>query len=337
MEKPEIWPENLLHTIKTGSNTIIPGNLFLAPMAGFTDAAFRHICTEYGSDLCYTEMVSSEALARKSFKTKKILYKAENEANYAVQIFSSTWESAIASLNDIIDFKPLLIDLNCGCPVPKIIKSGAGSALMKTPEKIGEIVKALTEATDIPITVKLRSGLDSENINFMKVAEIAVKNGAAMISLHPRTKTQGYSGKSDWNKIKELKKAIDIPVIGSGDLFEPQDCLNMIKETGCDGVMIARGAVGRPQIFREVKILAENGVLPEISFEEKINAAIHHLDLAEKYIGSQIAVNEMKKHLCSYIKGIKGGAAIRNSLVHCNSMDEYKAILKELLSSHQAF
>ncbi|MCL2480760.1 MAG: tRNA dihydrouridine synthase DusB [Spirochaetaceae bacterium] len=331
MEKPEILPKNLLHPIKIGSGATISGNIFLAPMAGFTDAAFRHICIEYGSDLCYTEMVSSEALARKSFKTKKILYKAENETNYAVQIFSSSWESAVASLKDIIDFKPLFIDLNCGCPVPKIMKSGAGSALMKNPDKIGEIVKALTEATDIPITVKLRSGLDSENINFMKAAEIAVKNHAAMVCLHPRTKTQGYSGKSDWLKIKELKNSIDVPVIGSGDLFEPQDCLNMLKETGCDGVMIARGAVGRPQIFKEVKFLAKTGVLPEISFEEKINAAINHLDLAEKYIGSEIAVKEMKKHLCSYIKGIKGGALIRNRIVHCNFMDEYKAILNELM------
>jgi len=171
----------------------------------------------------------------------------------------------------------------------------------------------------------------------MKAAQIAVKNGAAMVCLHPRTKTQGYSGKSDWGKIKELKNSIEVPVIGSGDLFEPQDCLNMIKETGCDGVMIARGAVGRPQIFKEVKFLVENGVLPEISFEEKINSAILHLDLAEKYIGSEIAVKEMKKHLCSYIKGIKGGALIRNKIVHCNLMDEYRAILNELLSGHQSF
>ena len=327
--------KNLLHPIKIGSNITIPGNLFMAPMAGFTDIAFRHICLEYGSDLCYTEMASSEALARRSYKTKKILYKAENETelNYAIQIFTSSREIAVASLKDIIEFKPLFIDLNCGCPVPKIIKSGAGSALMKSPEKIGEIVKALTEATDIPVTVKLRSGLDSNNITFMKAAELAVKNGAAMVCLHPRTKTQGYSGKSDWSKIKELKNSIDVPVIGSGDLFEPEDCLNMLKETGCDGIMIARGAVGRPQIFKEVRFLAENGTLPVISFKEKINIAIRHLDMAEKYICGQVAVNEMKKHLCSYVKGITGGAAIRNRLVHCNSMEEYKLILNELTAN----
>ena len=322
---------SLLHAIKIDSRVIIPGNLFLAPMAGFTDPAFRHICTAFGSDLCFTEMVSSEALSRKSLKTKKILCRAENEENYAVQLFSSSWESAVISLKDIIGLKPLLIDINCGCPVPKIIKSGAGSALMKNPDKIGEIVKALSEATDIPITVKLRSGWDSETITFMKAAESAVKNGAKMLTLHPRTKTQGYSGKSDWSKIKELKNSIDVPVIGSGDLFEPQDCLNMIKETGCDGVMIARGAVGRPQIFKEIKFLAKKGVLPEISFEEKISAALLHLDLAEKYIGTKIAVKEMKKHLCSYIKGIKGSAAIRNRIVHCNSIDEYKAVLNEVV------
>ena len=330
MENLDIWPDNLLHPIKIGSKTVLPGNLFMAPMSGFTDIAFRHICLEYGSDLCYTEMASSEALTRNSPKTKRILHKAENETIYAVQIFCSSWEVAVASIKEIIPFKPLLIDLNCGCPVPKIIKSGAGSALMKNPEKIGEIVKALTENTDIPITVKLRSGWDFESINFLQAAEIAVKSGASMVCLHPRTKTQGYSGKSDWNKIKELKKSIDVPVIGSGDLFEPWDCLNMLKETGCDGIMVARGAVGRPYIFKEIKHLAKTNALPEISLKEKIIATLQHLTLAEKYIRSEIAVKEMKKHLCAYIKGVRGGAAIRNSLVHCNSMEEYRTILNEL-------
>jgi len=331
----------MLRTIKISSHSrsevTISGNLFLAPMAGFTDAAFRHICTEYGSALCYTEMVSSEALARKNLKTKKILCRAENEANYVVQIFSATWESAVASLAEIIPFKPLIIDLNCGCPVPKITKSGAGSALMRNPEKIGEIVKALTEATDIPITVKMRSGWDFESINFLQAAQIAVKNGAAMVTLHPRTKTQGYSGKSDWNKIKELKKSIDVPVIGSGDLFEPQDCLNMLRETGCDGLMVARGAVGRPQIFKETRLLAETGALPAISLEEKVRAAMRHLELAAKYSEDknalEVAVKEMKKHLCSYTKGIRGSAAVRNKLVQCNSIEEYRAVLGELLVS----
>ncbi len=320
----------LLHPLRINSRVTIPGNLFLAPMAGFTDAAFRHICIANGSDMCWTEMVSCEALARESLKTKKIMQRAENESIYAIQLFCSSFETAILAIKEVLPFNPLLIDLNCGCPVPKIIKSGSGSALMKEPEKIGLIVKALSSETDIPVTVKLRSGWDNGSMTFLKAAEYAVKNGAAAITLHPRTKTQGYSGKADWDRIRELKHAVDVPVIGSGDLFTPQACLDMLMETGCDGVMIARGAVGRPEIFRETKILASTGELPLISFREKTENAITHLDLAGKYIGERVAVKEIKKHLCSYIKGVKGSAALRNRIVHCQSIEEYRSVLMEL-------
>jgi len=321
---------SLLHPVRINSRITIPGNLFLAPMAGFTDAPFRHICIANGSDLCWTEMVSCEALSRESLKTKKILIRAENEKIYAVQVFCSTPESAAAALKHILPFEPFLIDLNCGCPVPKIIKSGAGSALMKNPQRIMNIVKALSDSTDIPVTVKLRSGWDAESINYLKAAEYAVRGGAQMITLHPRTKTQGYAGKADWEKIRLLKAETDVPVIGSGDLFSPAACLEMLKITGCDGVMAARGAVGQPEIFKNTKLLAETGELKETLFSEKIKNAIEHLELAFKYIDGKVAVNEIKKHLCSYIKGIPGSAAIRNRIVHCNSFDEYKSVLGEI-------
>ncbi|MDX9801340.1 MAG: tRNA dihydrouridine synthase DusB [Spirochaetia bacterium] len=321
---------SLLHPVRINSRITIPGNLFLAPMAGFTDAAFRHICISNGSDMCWTEMVSCEALSRKSLKTKKILFRAENEKIYAVQVFCSSPETAASALEEILPFEPLLIDLNCGCPVPKIIKSGAGSALMRNPEKIMDIVKALSSLTDIPVTVKLRSGWDAENINYLKAAEYAVKGGAQMITLHPRTKTQGYSGKADWEKIRHLKTETNVPVIGSGDLFSPLSCLEMLETTGCDAVMVARGAVGKPEIFKETKILAETGELPDSGFAGKLNIARAHLELAAKYIDEKVAVNEIKKHLCSYIKGVPGSAGIRNRIVHCASMEEYRTVLDEI-------
>lgn len=325
--------ENPIHSIKISSRVTIPGNIFLAPMAGFTDAAFRHICRENGSDLCYTEMVSCEALVRDSRKTKAMAERAENEDIYAVQLFCASPETARRALAEILPLNPVLIDLNCGCPVPKIIKSGAGAALMREPEKIGEIVKALAEETEIPVTVKLRSGWDSGSITFLKAAEAAARGGAAMVALHPRTKTQGYSGTADREKIKQLKKETDIPVIGSGDIFTPESALEMIASTGCDGVMVARGAVGRPEIFREIRHLASTGKLPEISFNDKIKNALAHLELAVRYRGEAIAVKEMKKHLCAYIKGVKGSAAIRNTIVHCTETEEYRNILNNLVNT----
>ena len=319
----------LFHSIRSGSREIVPGNILLAPMAGYTDTAFRHLCTEKGADMCYTEMVSSEALVRNSQKTLKLLEKAENEISFAVQIFCSSPQTAAESLKFIEPFKPSVIDLNCGCPVPKILKSGSGSALMRSPDKIGEIVKTLTRATDIPVSVKLRSGWDSSEITFIRASVNAAEAGASIITLHPRTRAQGYSGKADWKKIMELKREVDIPVIGSGDLFTPLDCINMLETTGCDGIMIARGAVGNPGIFSLVKNFnsPDNSlVLKEL---EKVSAALRHVELAEKYYSGQASVNEIKKHLCSYVKGIKGASSYRKRLMQSSSMEQYRLILKE--------
>jgi nifR3 family TIM-barrel protein len=194
--------KTILHEIKLSSRVTLPGNIFLAPMAGFTDRSFRHICVEHGADLCFTEMVSCEALVRGNDRTINLAKPADNEQIYAVQIFSASPSSAATASKKIAELNPLFIDLNCGCPVPKIIKSGAGSALMNTPEKIGEIVKAVKGETGLPVTVKIRSGWDVSNMNFLRAAEIAQEAGAAMISLHPRTRSQGYSGKAAWEKIK---------------------------------------------------------------------------------------------------------------------------------------
>ncbi len=323
--------DSLLHEIKLDSRVILPGNIFLAPMAGFTDRSFRQICIEYGADLCFTEMVSCEALVRENGRTLDLAKPADNEQSYAVQIFTSNPESAAKASRQILPLKPAFLDLNCGCPVPKIIKSGAGSALMKTPELIGEIVKAVKEESGIPVTVKIRSGWDASSITYLHAAEIAQASGAAMISLHPRTRSQGYSGKADWKMIRELKKNSSVPVTGSGDLFTPEDGIRMLEETGCDAVMIARGAVGQPDIFRNIKTLALRGEKTALTPAEKLDTALRHFNLSVRYNGEKIACSEMKKQLCAYTKGMEGSANARNRIVHCQSPDEYREVLRDFM------
>ena len=325
--------ENLFKPVKI-KNLEVPGNIFLAPLAGFTDRAFRRICKEKGASFSYTEMISSEALVRGNDKTLLLAERTINEEIYGIQIFSGNAATAAGSLEKLLPFKPDLIDLNCGCPVPKIVKSGAGSALMQTPEKIREIVKALTETTDIPITVKIRSGWTSDTLNYMKAAEMALEGGASLISIHPRTRAQSYSGKSDWSCIKALKDEFDVPIMGSGDLYSGDDARRMIEETGCDSVMFARGSLGNPFIFEDAKAaLTGDPSWTPPSEEEKVKTAFRHLDYSMEYIGEEKAVKEMRKHLCAYTKGITGGSAFRNKIVHGNSYEEYKILFDEFLES----
>jgi len=325
--------ENLFKSVNI-KNLEVPGNIFLAPLAGFTDRAFRRICKDRGASFTYTEMISSEAVVRGNDKTLTLAERAPNEDIYGIQIFSGNPSSAAGSLEKLLPFKPDLIDLNCGCPVPKIVKSGAGSALMQTPEKIKEIVKALSSTTDLPITVKIRSGWTSDTLNYMKAAEMALEGGASLISIHPRTRAQGYSGKSDWSCIKNLKEEFDVPIMGSGDLYTGEDARRMIEETRCDSVMFARGSLGNPFIFEDAAIaLKGEGEWIAPSEEEKVRTAFRHLDYAMEYIGEEKAVKEMRKHLCAYTKGITGGSAFRNKIVHGNSYDEYRDLFNEFLES----
>lgn len=311
----------------------LDGNLFLAPTAGYSDVPFREICTELGSNLNFTEMVSCEAIIRDNERTKLIMQKAPSEKERAIQIFTGSPESAAKSVNKVQKFNPSIIDVNCGCPVPKILKSGAGSDLMKTPEKIRDIVKALTNETDTPITVKIRSGFTHETINFLECAEMAIEGGASMISLHPRTRSQGYSGTANWDHIKELKSHVDVPVIGSGDLFSPIDAERMLTETGCDGVMFARGIFGNPWLFPQTRELLLTGeITTNPDFRDRMAMAFKHLNLSIESYGLDVALKEIKKHLCSYTKGIPGAREVRDKLVRCNSLEEYQDVFATLIS-----
>jgi nifR3 family TIM-barrel protein len=307
---------------------------FLAPVAGYSDIAFRAICTEFGAALCYTEMISAEALVRGHPKTKELLARDPIEVRYAVQLFGSEPKTLAKAAQIVSAYNPVVIDLNCGCPVPKIIKAGAGSALLRTPARIGEIVRAMRDATAIPISVKLRTGWDQNSINYFETSSAAIEAGACAITLHGRTRAQGYSGSADWSAIKALAAQTAVPVFGSGDVFSAKDAIAMRRLTGCDGVMIARGAIGNPFIFTRLKTLA---IQPEaepsdspLSSRLIAQTVRHHLALAIRYLGETSACIEFRKHFCAYTKGLPGGAALRAKAVRCTTFNEYEALLTQL-------
>jgi tRNA-dihydrouridine synthase B len=305
---------------------------FLAPVAGYSDAAFRSVCREMGAALCYTEMVSSEALTRNHPKTKLLLERDEFEKRFAIQLFGARPDVLARAAELVSELKPLVIDLNCGCPVPKIVRTGAGSSLLKTPELIGAIVSAMRAATDIPITVKIRKGWDESSINFLETARVAVAAGAAAVTLHSRTRAQGYSGKADWASIAELTKALardQIPVFGSGDVFGAPAALRMLEETGCAGVMIARGAMGNPFVFAEANALMLGDPIPSFSDAEVSAIARRHLVRSIRFLGEKSACIEFRKQFCSYSKGRPRGAALREKAVHCSTLAEFDEIFAE--------
>ncbi len=343
----------LYHPVKIG-NLTLDGNLFLAPVAGYSDRAFRSICTDFGADFAYTEMVSSEALTRGSEKTEALMRRAPNENHYAVQIFGGIPETMANAARMVLERTSCeCIDINAGCPVPKIIKSGAGSELTKNPDKLYSIVKAVVEAaknydgkrTDkngnlvdysgeiVPVTVKIRLGWDSEHITWKECAEAAIKAGASAITMHGRTRAQGYEGKANWNAIAELVKFVNkrIPVFGNGDAFTPEDAKNMLEQTGCDGVMFARGAMGNPFIFKRTREFLQTGKITEIDMSEKIRAGFRELELLTTDMGEKGACLEMRKRFCAYTKGIEGSAALRKELVNSNTVEDYKNVLKNYL------
>ena len=330
-------PVALYRPVSIGSLTI-PGNLFLAPVAGYTDRAFRSICAEMGADFSFTELVSAEALYRNHAKipSNNLVRRGENEKLYAIQLFGGESESIYKAASLLAPLKPDAIDINSGCPVPKVVKNGAGSALMKNPANLGRIVEAAVRASreflgGVPVTIKIRSGWDSSSINYAECARIAVEAGAAMVSLHPRTRAQNYGGKSDWSHIADLAARLSVPVTGSGDLYTPQDAQKMLKETGCAAIMFARGAMGNPFIFPASRSLLESSVWEPASFSERIAAALRHLEMLAADIGERVACLEMRKQFCAYTKGLAGGAALREKVVQASTIEEYRGIVSAFL------
>jgi tRNA-dihydrouridine synthase B len=301
-------------------------------MAGYSDAAFRSVCVRNGASLCFAEMVSSDALSRNNGTTLRLLKKAPNEKLTGFQIFGPDAATAAAAVKRIVGLGPAIIDLNCGCSVPKVLKAGCGSILLRSPALIGAMVAAMKSETDLPVSVKLRSGWDSASINFLQCAEAAIRSGASLVTLHPRTRAQAFSGKSCWDHIGQLKKASPVPVFGSGDLFSAVDCRSMMEQTGCDGVMLARGCLGNPFLFAETEALLRGNESPLVmDAGVKLDSALAHLRMLALAVGEEKACRDMRKHFVAYTKGMPGGSVLRQSVVHAETIVEYEELVESYL------
>lgn len=312
-------------------NIEIDGNIFLAPMAGVTDLPFRKICKDNGCAMVYSEMISAKGILYNNENTIELLNTSEEERPVVIQLFGSEPKILAEAAKKIEEYPFDILDINMGCPAPKITKNGEGSALMQNPKLVGDIVKAVSTSISKPLTIKIRKGFDT-NINAVEIAKIAEENGAKAVTVHGRTREQQYSGKVDLEIIAKVKDSISIPVIGSGDVICPLSAKRMFEVTKCDALMIARGAQGNPWIFKSINhYFATGELLPNPTEEEKIEMAIKHGKMLIEYKGEYTGIREMRKHLGWYIKGIKGASALRLSINKAETYEELKHLLKSLV------
>ena len=313
-------------------NVQIDNPFVLAPMAGVTDLPFRILCKEQGAGLICMEMISAKAISFHNKNTIALMEIDPCEHPVSMQLFGSE-PDLMAEVAKSIEERPFdILDINMGCPVPKVVRNGEGSALMKNPKLVYEIVSAMVKAIDKPVTVKIRKGFDDSCINAVEIAKIIEEAGAAAVAVHGRTREQYYSGQADWDIIRQVKEAVSIPVIGNGDVTSPQKAEELVKQTGCDGIMIARGAQGNPWIFSEMITYEETGVLPERpSLEEIRDMMLRHARLQLKYKGEFIGIREMRKHFAWYTAGIKHAAALRNEANQVTNLEQFDGLVDRIL------
>lgn len=303
-------------------NVEIKNNVFLAPMAGITDLAYRSICKEFGAGLVYTEMISAKGIYYNDEKTKLLTQIDEKERPVAIQIFGSDAD-IMANVAKRMSEKADIIDINMGCPAPKVVKNDDGSKLMLNPVLIDEITYKVVKSSTVPVTVKIRKGWNDENVNAVEIAKILEKNGVSAVAVHGRTREQFYSGIADWDIIKKVKESVNIPVIGNGDIIDIDSANKMIEYTGCDAIMVGRAALGKPWIFKE--IIEQNKI--DMKQEELYKIIKKHYDLLSELKGEYIAVREMRKHISWYIKGLPLATQIRNQINMLESKDEVLELL----------
>ena len=314
---------------------ILKSRIALAPMAGVADAAFREICAEFGAGLVVTEMVSAKGLYHNSAKTRELLFTPKPlPCPVSAQIFGHEADIIKEILPEVLKFNPSMIDINSGCPTPKIVRNGDGAAMLKDLTVFENVVSAATSASPIPVSVKIRSGWDAEHIYAAEAAKIAEKAGVAMITVHGRTAVQGYSGKSDWDVIKSVVNAVNCPVIGNGDVDSPEKAKEMLEHTGCAAVMVGRAALGNPYIFGRIARFLEFGeLMPEPTAAERVETGIKHIKKIIEYKGERIGTKESRKHAMWYIKGLNNSTAVKNKICTAKTFEEISSLMYEVTAN----